>query len=131
MSRPRKIETENHVKALVKEWYARRAAWSYAPIQNGLGEHGIHDRVGCVPIVVTPEMVGKTIGLCVTVESKKPGRRGEPRRGMSVHQDLQMKAIRAAGGVSICCDGEEDLNLLDEALRKLKGEVVFTIHFNG
>lgn len=121
MSRPRKIETENHVKALVKEWYERRSAWSYAPIQNGMGEHGIHDRVGCVPITVTPEMVGKRVGLCVTVESKKPGRRGEPRRGMSVHQQLQMEAVRAAGGLSICCDGEEDLLNLDLELNALLG----------
>ena len=119
-NRPRKLETENHVKALVKEWYESHGAWSYAPIQNGLGEHGIHDRVGCIPIVVTPDMIGKTIGLAVTIESKKPGRRGEPRRGMSVHQQLQMEAVRVAGGLSICCDGEADLAELENALYHLQ-----------
>ena len=86
MTRPRKIETEDHVKTLVKEWFEARKGWSYAPVQNGLGVHGIHDRVGCIPVVVTPEMVGKRIGLYVSVESKRPGRRGELRRGMTVHQ---------------------------------------------
>ena len=116
----RKLTTENHVKDLVREWYKARGAWHYAPIQNGLGEHGIHDRVGCIPIVVTQEMVGKTIGLAVTIEAKKPGRRGELRRGMSVHQQLQMEAVRAAGGLSICCDGEEDLTALNVALVTLQ-----------
>lgn len=119
MPRPRKIETENHVKKLVKEWFDRCAAWSYAPIQNGLGAHGIHDRVGCLPLVVTPEMVGKTIGLFVSIEAKKPGRRGEPRRGMSVHQHDMMEAVRRCGGVAICCDGLEDLALLGDELTTL------------
>lgn len=120
MTRPRKIETENHVKALVKEWFEACGGWGYAPIQNGMGEHGIHDRVGCIPVIVTQEMVGKRIGLAVTVESKKPGRRGEPRRGMSVHQQLQMEAVRAAGGLSLCCDGEEDLVELELQLHTLQ-----------
>jgi len=116
----RKIITENDVKdKLVKLWYEKRGAWHYAPIQTGLGEHGIHDRIGCVPIVVTPAMVGKKIGLFVSVEAKKPGRRGEPRRGMSMQQERHMTEIRAAGGVSICCDSYEDLVTLEITLATL------------
>lgn len=113
--------TEDDVKDLVKEWYGARAAWHYAPIQNGMGVHGIHDRVGCVPIVVTPQMVGKRIGLFVSVESKRPGRRGEKDRGMSAHQRDHMNDINAAGGVAICCDGAEDLADLDRRLSDLTG----------
>jgi hypothetical protein len=119
MTRPRRIETEDHVKALVKEWFEARDAWSYAPIQNGLGEHGIPDRVGCVPVVVTPEMVGKRIGLFVSVECKKPGRRSEPSRGMSKHQELVMDAVRAAHGISEVVDGENDLASIDWELNML------------
>lgn len=109
----KKITTENHVKELVHEWFKERFGWSYAPIQNGLGVHGIADRVGGIPIVVTPAMVGKKVNLAVTIESKKPGRRGEKDRGMSKHQLLFMEAVRAAGGLSICCDGQDDLDVLD------------------
>lgn len=109
MKRPPK--TENDVKALVKDWFASHGAWSYSPVQNGMGVHGIHDRIGCVPIIVTPRMVGKKIGLFVSIEAKKPGRRGEERRGMSKHQELNMNEISAAGGFSIVCDGEGDLAL--------------------
>ena len=112
--------TEGDVKELVKAWFKAHHGWSYAPIQNGLGEHGIHDRVGCIPITVTPEMVGLTVGLMVTIESKRPGRRGEPRRGMGTHQQSQMKAVHAAGGQSICCDGADDLEGLDRWLSELQ-----------
>lgn len=120
---PIKVTTENHVKdKIVSPWYAKQRAWSYAPIQNGLGVHGIHDRVGCVPIVVTPEMVGKTIGLFVSIEAKKPGRRGEPDRGMSKAQKNNLIGIREAGGLSICCDSFEDLTELDGQLSNLLWE---------
>jgi len=105
--------TENDVKALVADWFKARGAWHYAPLQNGLGVHGVHDRVGGVPIIVTPEMVGTRICLSTTVEAKKPGRRGEQDRGMSKHQMLFMESVLAAGGISICCDGQEDLDRLD------------------
>ena len=113
----KKIVTENHVKALVKDWFDARGAWSYAPIQTGMGVHGIPDRVGVVPIIITPEMVGKRIGLFVGIESKRPGRRTEQDRGLSKHQKMVMDAINAADGVAIVCDGQEDLDRLDSWLR--------------
>ncbi len=121
---PKKITTENHVKEVVKEWYDAQQAWHYAPIQNGMGVHGIHDRIGCLPITVTPEMVGKRIGLFVSVESKKPGRRNEKNRGMSKHQFDHMVDIRAAGGFAICCDGVEDIAALEGELSNLLWEKV-------
>ena len=105
----RKITTENHVKEIVKDWFHAQGAWHYAPVQTPLGVHGIHDRIGCVPVVVTPDMVGKRIGLFVSVESKRPGRRGESHRGMSAHQLANLTEINAAGGFSVCCDGYEDI----------------------
>lgn len=117
--RKRNPVTENDVKELVKDWYDDLKAWHYAPVQTALGVHGIHDRIGCVPVVVTPEMVGKKIGLYVSVEAKRPGRRGEKRRGMSTHQELNLTDTVAAGGLSICCDGAEDLTGLDRQLYNL------------
>lgn len=104
---------ENDIKALVREWYKARRGWRFSPIQNGMGEHGIHDSVGGVPVLVTPEMVGKVVNLAVTIEAKRPGRREEKDMGMSKHQVLFQQAVQAAGGISICCDGEDDLKLLD------------------
>jgi hypothetical protein len=117
---PRKFETENHVKALVKEWYDLAGAWSYAPIQTGMGAHGIPDRIGCVPIFVTPEMIGKRIGLFVAVEAKKPGRRGEKDRGLSQLQKNNLAVIQLADGIAICCDGVDDLRLLESRIQGLQ-----------
>ena len=116
----RKLTTENHVKALVKDWYESVSAWHYAPIQNGMGVHGIPDRIGCVPVVVTPEMVGRTIGLFVAVECKKPGRRGERARGLSPAQALQQEGILRAHGHHAVCDGDEDLAALHKNIFQME-----------
>lgn len=116
----KKIETEAHVKELVREWFKARGGWRFSPVQTGMGEHGIPDSVGGVPILVTPEMVGRTICISVTVEAKKPGRRGEKDRGMSKHQVLFQERVRAAHGISVCCDSIEDLQWLDRDIRALQ-----------
>lgn len=121
--RPNEVK-ESHVKGWVKDWFAARKAWHYAPIQNGLGEHGIPDRVGCVPIVVTQQMVGKTIGLFVAVEAKKPGRRGEEYRGATGHQRDNIVAIQTAHGVGRVVDGHEDLVELNITLERIRSGFV-------
>ena len=117
----KKLTTENDVKSIVKKWYDDKQGWHYAAVQSGMGVHGIPDRLGVVPLIVTPAMVGKQVGLFIAVESKRPGRRGEADRGMSRHQKLVVDAIRAAGGLAICCDGHEDLAGLDRELSSLIG----------
>jgi hypothetical protein len=112
-------KSENHIKDMIRQWCDRREAHHFAIVQSGMGVHGLPDRLACVPIVVTPEMVGKRIGLLVGIEAKRPGRRNEPRRGMSAHQELQMEGIRKAGGLFACVDGEEDLLDLDALLFRL------------
>lgn len=117
----RKLASEADVKTVTKQWYAEHGGWSWAPVSNGMGVHGVADRVGVVPCIITPAMVGKRIGLFLAVESKRPGRRGEPDRGMSKHQVMFMESVQAAGGISICCDGYEDLADLDRELHALTG----------
>lgn len=102
------VETENDVKKLVKKVFDDALAWSYAPIQTGMGVHGIPDRVGCVPVRITPEMVGSVVGLFVAVEAKRPGRRGEKNAGATGQQVDQIRGIIDAGGVAMLVDGQED-----------------------
>ena len=118
----KKLETENHVKDITRQWFDKRNAYHFAVVQNGMGVHGIHDRLAALPVVVTQEMVGKTIGLFVSVECKKPGRRGEHDRGMSKHQVMFLEGVRAAGGLSKCVDGYEDLEMLEKMIADLRGQ---------
>src|ERR1035437_1913389 len=115
-------ESEAEVKVLTKQWYESRDGWSWAPVSNGMGVHGVPDRVGVIPCVVTPAMVGKLVGLFVGIEAKRPGRRGEKDRGMSKHQVLFMARVREAGGLSIVCDGAEDLEQLDLQIERLRAD---------
>ena len=114
-----KIETENHVKDLVRQWCDKRGAFHFAVVQNGMGVHGIHDRLIALPITISPAMVGKKIALFVSVESKRPGRRNEKDRGMSKHQVLFWEGVTGAGGLSVCCDGQEDLTRLESQIAEL------------
>ena len=113
--------TENHVKDLVRQWCDKQGAFHFAVVQNGMGVHGIHDRLIALPITVTQAMVNKRIALFTSVESKRPGRRTEQNRGMSKHQVLFWEGVTGAGGLSICCDGQEDLDRLEVQIAELMG----------
>lgn len=119
-----KITTENHVKALVKKWFDNYGAWSYSPLQNGLGVHGIPDRLGCLPVIITKAMVGMQVGLFVAIECKKPGRRKEAREGLSAHQEMVLKDIAATGGIAQKVDGPDDLMAIDGVLEYITEGVV-------
>ena len=119
MARVKLVETENDVKALVKKTLDSHKAWSYAPIQTGMGAHGIPDRIACVPVKITPEMVGQTVGLFVGVEAKRPGRRGEKNAGATGQQINQLREIIDAGGVALLVDGQEDVDFLNDMFKKL------------
>lgn len=129
MAREKLLETENDVKALVKSTLDRMAAWSYAPVQTGMGAHGIPDRIGCVPVTITPEMVGKTVGLFVAVEAKRPGRRGEKNAGATGAQVNVLREIIDAGGIAVLCDGHEDIGLLAAALKNIDTYVPDTVRW--
>lgn len=119
MARTKLIETENDVKALVKKVLDSHKAWSYAPIQTGMGAHGIPDRIACVPVKITEAMVGQTVGLFVGVEAKRPGRRGEKNAGATGQQINQLREIIDAGGVAMLVDGQEDVDFLADVFKKL------------
>ena len=116
------VATENDVKKLVKKVFDDALAWSYAPIQNGMGVHGIPDRVGCVPVRITPEMVGSVVGLFVAVEAKRPGRRGEKNAGATGQQIDQMTGIIDAGGIAMLADGQDDADLLRHELADIQDQ---------
>lgn len=112
--------TENDVKALVIQWFKNLGGWSFAPPPSrGMGVHGVHDRIGVIPVTVTPAMVGKRVGVFVSIEAKKPGRRGEKLGGATQAQlDFACEVIRHSG-VSAVADSDLDLRDVGDALATL------------
>lgn len=126
--------TEDTVKGWVHDVFKRLRAWSYAPVQNALGVHGIPDRLACVPIKVTPEMVGMTIGVFAAVECKRPGRRGEKNAGHKGTQVTQLRDILTAHGIAMTVDCKADVDKLSRVIEvipqgcsALNGALVHTL----
>lgn len=113
--------SENDVKKLVKEWYTLHGGWSFAaPTSRGMGVHGIHDRIGVIPVRITPEMVGKTVGVFVSVEAKKPGRRDEKNAGATQGQIDFGKDVLRHFGFAALADCQLDLERLHRHLGHLR-----------
>jgi ribosomal protein S19 len=121
--------SEPKVKAGISAWLKSIGAWFFMPVQTGMGVGGIHDFIACVPVVITPEMVGKRLGLFVSVEAKESGLvanlRALHERGRTMHahiakdgvfisnrplQSWQADGIHDASGKAFIADDAEQLN---------------------
>ncbi len=118
MARKKIPSNENDVKGLIKDWFGE--FYSFPVMNNGMGVHGIPDRVGCIPITVTQAMVGKRVGLFIGIEAKAPGRRGEKNGGASQLQVDNLVDILASGGVGALVDCEHDLKQIAAAIEGLQ-----------
>lgn len=69
------------------------------PIVSGLGA-GSADLVGIVPVLITPEMVGRTLGVALALEVKLPADRARKLAGGTVEPDQVrwLAAFRRLGG---------------------------------
>ena len=73
------------------------------PLHAGLAE-GSGDLIGWVPVEVTPDMVGRTVALFASVETKsKTGRATKQQRAWA-------QAVSAAGGLSGIARTDKDLH---------------------
>lgn len=90
---------ESKVKEKVKAGLKRLCAYWHMPVQNGMGSPSL-DFNCCVPLIITSDMVGRTIGTYVAIETKAPGKKLTPRQ-------LNTKAaIEAAHGKVLVIDGD-------------------------
>lgn len=95
---------EAKIKKKVLAWIKKEhpGAWHYAPVQHGMGQSGIPDRICCIPFVVTPDMVGTKVGLFIAIEVKAKGQKPTPL------QKDQLSNIQRAGGVSLVAIGTDE-----------------------
>lgn len=70
-------------------------------VRYGVGPNGASDYIGFRSVVITPEMVGKTIAQFAVIEAKDTGEKPEPEQYEFIDN------IRAAGGFAGWFDGPE------------------------
>lgn len=114
-------ELEASVKADIRRLLAELKAWQYMPVQFGYGVKGVPDHIACVPLKITPSMVGRTLGIFVGVEAKRLGK--EP----DAHQWLQLNSIKDAGGAIFVVDGTKSEKGSFEAFERTLN-LVFKTH---
>lgn len=111
---------EGKVKKATKEFLKKAGIWHFMPVQNGMGVIGIPDILACVPVTITPDMVGKTMGVFMGIETKAPGKI----KNTTANQRNILKCIHECYGVSVVVDNS---NSVIESLNKLRlnGDVDF------
>ncbi len=83
---------EGRVKAEIKKWLTAKGAYFFMPVQGGYGAAAL-DFYVCLH--------GRFIGI----EAKRPGGKATPR------QEIIMETLRAAGGMAVCIDSVDALDL--------------------
>ncbi len=96
---------EGKVKKNIKKFMADlfKNAWSYMPVQTGYGQSGIPDHIYCVPMLITADMVGETVGVFVGIEAKTA--QGK----MTAYQRVQRDLIIDAGGFYATIYGSDEI----------------------
>jgi hypothetical protein len=69
-------------------------------IRYGL-HRGSSDLIGFKSVHVTPDMVGKTVAVFLSIETKRPGQRPKP------HQFLWLSFVKTSGGIAGYADSVE------------------------
>jgi len=105
---------EGRVKDRIKKWIKQEYpdAWHFLPVSRGYGIHVIPDFICCMPIKITPAMVGMTIGAFVGIEAKTAT------GVVSKHQSQRLQEILNASGEAIVVRGPT--SIVDEQLDALK-----------
>lgn len=88
------MKIERDVKEQMKLVFKQMKAWWFMYVPVGYGKSGVPDFIACVPVTITPDMVGKTYGFFFAPEAKFG------REKPSEMQKVQMSLIAEAKGVS-------------------------------
>jgi hypothetical protein len=68
------------------------------------------DLIGLVPVTITPDMVGKTIGVFTAIECKRPGWHMTPGDKRACAQEKFITLVKDAGGFGGFATDPQDLN---------------------
>jgi len=112
MPQPEK-KVKDAIKKRMQKLFPR--IWGYMPVQTGFGQHGIPDHIFCVPMTITPDMVGKELGVFVAIEAKTEVGK------LSKYQEIQIRQIGEAAGIAEVVYGKDES--LDAAINRILEEL--------
>ena len=104
------------LKAVLKGW----GCYQFWPVQSGIGAHTV-DCLACVPIKITKEMVGTTLGVFVAVETKRT-KIDEPTGA----QGEVLRQVRKAGGGAALVHTVNDLEIEDGLIKAIEDREAIT-----
>ena len=98
------------VKAVLKGW----GCYQFWPVQSGMGAHTV-DCLACVPIKITKDMVGTTLGVFVAIETKRT-KIDKPTGA----QGAVLMQVRGAGGGAALIHTVHDLEIEDGLIKAIE-----------
>jgi ribosomal protein S19 len=112
MSEPDLLEdkVKKALKAVLKGW----GCYQFWPVQSGIGAHTV-DCLTCIPIKVTKEMVGTTLGVFAAIETKRT-KVDKPTEA----QGEVLRQVRAAGGGAALVHTVNDLEIEDGLIKAIE-----------
>lgn len=106
---------EAAVKKVVKDVLKGWGCYQFWPVQGaGVGLRSI-DCIACVPVRITSDMVGRTLGVFVGIETKR-----ENVSTPTARQQHTMETMQSAGGVAILVNSIYDLEVESQIIEAIK-----------
>ena len=99
-------ELEAEVKKVVKEVLKNWGSYQYWPVKATAFGAKTVDCLACVPIKITKDMVGTTIGAFVAIETKRIKIK-KPTKA----QEKVMQQVQAAGGAALLIHSTNDTQI--------------------
>lgn len=100
---------EGKVKKAIRKEFDTVGAWTFCPVQTGMGKAGVPDFLACVPYTIRASDVGLKVGLFVAVEAKHGP--AEP----TDRQREQLRQLTDAGAIVMVVN-EDSLARLNQFL---------------
>jgi hypothetical protein len=97
---------EGYEKDDICKYLVSLASWHFRPFMSGYGKSGVPDIVACVPMTITPEMVGMRVGIFTSIEVKREG------KAPTALQNTRMAEIKDSGGFACWGTAERVIPIL-------------------